>query len=133
MNYPQHLQYTRGHQWLSLAEQYAFMGITDFAQKELGKIVKVTILNLNKMVESEKFVGSIEGARTVLDLFMPMTGTIVGINPEIFKKPGSVNLDPYHTWLLKIGAAVPDHETQLLTVDEYTAFIWQLNKTKKHG
>lgn len=133
MNYPQHLQYTRGHQWLSMEGSYAFMGITDFIQRKLGRIVLVTVPYLNKMVESEKFVGSIEATQTVLDLFMPVTGTIVEINPDILKKPGLVNLDPYHTWLLKIRPAIEDNEKSLLTFDEYTAFIWQVNKTKKHG
>jgi glycine cleavage system H protein len=133
MNYPQHLQYTRSHQWLCFEDPYVFVGITDFIQKELGQVLTVTIPYLNKTVEREKFLGSIEGARKVLDLFMPVTGTIVEINPEMLKKPGLVNKDPYHSWLLKIGAAVQDHEKPLLTVDEYTAFIWQVNKTKKHG
>jgi len=133
MNYPQHLYYTRSHQWLSIEEQYAFMGVTDFIQKELGPIVMVNIPYLNKTVESEKFLGSLEAAQTVLDLFMPVTGTIVEINTEILKDPGLLNRDPYHTWLLKIEIPVPDHEKPLLTVDEYTAFIWQVNKTKKHG
>jgi glycine cleavage system H protein len=133
MNYPQHLQYTRGHQWLSIDGSYAFMGITDFAQKELGRIVTVTIPYLNKIVKSEKFVGSIEADQTVLDIFMPVTGTIVGINPDILKKPGLVNLAPYHTWILKIVATLPNDEKPLLTIDEYTAFVWQLSKTKKHG
>lgn len=133
MNYPQHLQYTRGHQWLSFEESYALMGITDFIQKELGRIEMVTIPYLNKTVESKKFIGSIETAQTVLDLFMPVTGTIVEINPKIFKDPGLLNSDPYHTWLLKIRGTITDHEKLVLTVDEYTAFIWQVNKNKKHG
>ncbi len=117
MNYPQHLQYTKGHQWLSMDGPYALMGITDFAQKELGRIVMVNIPYLNKMVESQKFVGSIEADQAALDLFMPVTGTIVEINPEILKKPGLVNLAPYHTWILKIDEAVPADEKPLLTVD----------------
>jgi glycine cleavage system H protein len=133
MSYPQHLQYTRAHKWLSIEGSYAFMGITDFIQRELGRIVMVTIPYLNKTVESEKFVGSIEADQTVLDLFMPVTGTIVGINPKVLNDPGLLNLAPYHTWILKIGVTVPADEKPLMTVDEYTAFIWQLNKTKKHG
>ena len=133
MNYPQHLQYTRSHQWLCFEESCVFMGITDFIQKELDQILTVTIPYLNKTVESEKFLGSIEAARAVLDLFMPVTGTIVEINPEMLKNPRLLNKDPYHTWLLKIGTVVTDHEKPVLAVDEYIAFIWQINKTKKYA
>jgi glycine cleavage system H protein len=96
MNYPEQLYYTTGHQWISFEAQYAFMGITDFAQKELGQVVMATIPYLNKTVERARFVGSVEGAKTVLDLFMPLTGIILEINHEILKNPRVVNLDPYH-------------------------------------
>jgi glycine cleavage system H protein len=133
MNYPEQLYYTTGHQWISFEAQYAFMGITDFAQKELADIVVVAIPYLNKTVERARFVGSMEGAKTVLDLFMPITGIIVEINPEMLKNPGLVNSDPYHTWLMKIEPAISDYEKQLLTADEYKTLIWQLNKTKTNA
>jgi glycine cleavage system H protein len=133
MNYPEQLYYTTGHQWIRFEAQYAFVGITDFAQKELADIVVLAIPNLNKTVERERFVGSIEGAKTVLDLFMPVTGIIVEINPDMFKDPGLVNRAPYHTWLIKIEAATSDNGKPLLTADEYKAFIRQLNKTKTNA
>ena len=133
MNYPEQLYYTTNHQWISFEAQYAFMGITDFAQKQLAGIVVVTIPYLNKTVEGDRFVGSIEGVKTVLDLFMPITGTIVEINPDMFRNPGLVNRAPYHTWLIKIEAAISDNGKPLLTADEYKNFIWQLNKTKTNG
>ena len=133
MNYPEQLYYTTGHQWISFEQDHALIGITDFAQKELADIVVVAIPYLNKKVERERFVGSIEGAKTVLDLFMPITGIIVEINPDMLKNPGSVNKAPYHTWLIKIEAATSDNGKPLLTADEYKAFIWQLNKTKTNA
>jgi glycine cleavage system H protein len=132
MNYPEQLYYTTGHQWISFEAQYAFMGITDFAQKELADIVVVAIPYLNKTVERERFVGSIEGAKTVLDLFMPITGMIVEINPEILKNPGLVNSDPYHAWLIKIEAALSDKK-KLLTAEEYKTLVWQLKKNKTNA
>jgi len=88
MIYPRHLCYTTGHQWVSFEAQYAFIGITDFAQKKLAQIVAVDIPYLNKALERNKFLGSIEAAHAVLDLFMPFTGVITEINPDILKYPG---------------------------------------------
>lgn len=133
MNYPEQLYYTTGHQWISFEGQYAFMGVTDFAQKELAAIVIIAIPYLNKTMERAKFVGSIEGAQTVLDLFMPITGIIVEINPETLKNPGSVNNDPYHAWLIKIETASSGHEKPLLTPEEYKTLVWQLKKNKTNA
>jgi glycine cleavage system H protein len=133
MNYPEHLFYTKDHEWISFGQDHALVGITDFVQKEIAPITVITIPYLNKTVEKERFVGSIEGAKTILDLFMPITGVIVEINPDILKNPGLVNMDPYHTWLLKIGGIISDNGKPLLTADEYKTFIWQFNKTKTNA
>ena len=123
MIYPKRLCYTRGHQWLSLENQYAFVGITDFAQNVLANIIAIEIPCLNKTLERNKFLGSIEAAHSVLDLFMPLTGTITEINPDMLNCPGLVNRAPYDTWIIKIWVPLVDNEALLLTADEYKAFI----------
>jgi glycine cleavage system H protein len=125
MIYPQHLSYTTGHQWVSLEAQYAFVGITDFGQRELAHIVAVDIPYLNKTLERNKFLGSIEAAYAVLDLFMPFTGVITEINPDMVKYPGLINRDPYDTWIIKILVPLIDNENPLLTADEYQALVSQ--------
>ncbi|MDN5288388.1 MAG: glycine cleavage system protein [Mucilaginibacter sp.] len=125
MIYPQHLCYTTGHQWVSLEAQYAFMGITDFGQRELGHIVAVDIPYLNKTLERNKFLGSIEAVHAVLDLFMPFSGVITEINPDMLKYPGLINRDPYDMWIIKILVPLIDNENLLLTADEYHALVSQ--------
>jgi glycine cleavage system H protein len=125
MIYPQHLSYTRGHQWVCLEAQYAFVGITDFGQGELAHIVAVDIPYLNKTLERNKFLGSIEAAHAVLDLFMPFTGMITEINPDMLKYPSLINRDPYDTWVIKILVPLIDNENLLLTADEYQALVRQ--------
>lgn len=125
MIYPQHLSYTTGHQWVSLDAQYAFVGVTDFGQRELADIVAVDIPYLNKTLERNKFLGSIEATHAVLDLFMPFTGVITEINPDILNYPGLINRDPYDTWIIKILVPLIDNENLLLTADEYQALVNQ--------
>ncbi|MFA6086300.1 glycine cleavage system protein H [Mucilaginibacter sp.] len=125
MNYPEQLSYTTGHQWVSLEAQYAFVGITDFGQRELAHIVAVDIPYLNKTLERNRFLGSIEAAHAVLDLFMPFSGVITEINPDMLKYPGLINRDPYDTWIIKILVPLIDNGNLLLTADEYQALVSQ--------
>jgi glycine cleavage system H protein len=132
-HYPQHLYYTTGHQWLRFEEAYAFTGITDFAQKALAGVLIVTIPYLNKIVVQGSYLGTIETEQAEMDLFMPVTGTIAAINPEIFSAPGSVNNDCYHTWLVQIEAAQTDQKNLLLNAEAYEAYSRQENKNRTYA
>lgn len=123
MNHPNNLFYTKDHEWVSFDEQYALIGITDFAQKELGDIVYVDIPTLNSTVNKEDVFGTIEAVKTVSDLFMPVTGKVVAVNQHIEKKPELVNQDPYSTWMIKILVSNPEEQESLLTAEAYKSLI----------
>ena len=122
MNFPEELKYSKDHEWVRFEGDVAFIGITDFAQSELGEIVYVDITTEGETVEREEVFGSIEAVKTVSDLFMPITGEILEVNPEIEDQPELVNQDPYGKgWLIKV--AVADAEGELLTAEEYKKLI----------
>src|SRR6478735_6981157 len=95
MNIPDNLKYTKDHEWISLEGDIATIGITEFAQKELGDIVYVEIETVGKSLESETVFGTVEAVKTVSDLFLPVSGTIMEINPSLAATPELVNTDPY--------------------------------------
>lgn len=122
MNFPEELKYSKDHEWVRFEGDVAFIGITDFAQSELGEIVYVDITTEGETVEKEEVFGSIEAVKTVSDLFMPITGEILEVNPDIEDQPELVNQDPYGKgWLIKV--AVADAEGELLTAEEYKKLI----------
>jgi len=123
MKYPKNLFYTKDHEWISFDDKYAIIGITDFAQKELGDIVFVDIPTLNSIVNKEEVFGTVEAVKTVSDLFMPITGIVVAVNPEIEKKPEIVNQDPYNSWMIKVLVNAPEEKESLLTAEEYMDLI----------
>ncbi|MGY0036487.1 glycine cleavage system protein GcvH [Pedobacter sp. NJ-S-72] len=123
MKYPNNLFYTKDHEWISFDDKYAIIGITDFAQNELGDIVFVDIPTLNSIVNKDEVFGTVEAVKTVSDLFMPVTGIVVAVNPEIEKKPEIVNQDPYNSWLIKVLVNAPEQKESLLTAGEYKALI----------
>jgi len=102
MNFPSTLLYTQDHEWISFEHQYALVGITDFAQKELGDIVYLDIPTLNKIILTAGVFGTVEAVKTVSDLFMPVTGKIIAVNPLIDKNPQLINQEPYQTWMVKV-------------------------------
>lgn len=121
MNFPSDLRYTKDHEWVKINGNEALVGITDFAQKELGDIVYVDISTVGETVEKEQVFGTIEAVKTVSDLFMPVTGKVLEVNKDIDSAPESVNNDPYGKgWLIKISASSFDG---LLSVDEYKKLI----------
>ncbi|MGZ3931142.1 MAG: glycine cleavage system protein GcvH [Bacteroidia bacterium] len=121
MNFPSDLKYTKDHEWVKINGNEALVGITDFAQKELGDIVYVDISTVGDTVEKEQVFGTIEAVKTVSDLFMPVTGKVLEVNKDIDSAPESVNNDPYGKgWLIKISASSFDG---LLSVDEYKKII----------
>jgi glycine cleavage system H protein len=124
MNFPENLRYTKDHEWVSLEGNIATVGITDFAQGELGDIVYVDIATKGKAMAAEEVFGSVEAVKTVSDLFLPITGTITEVNPALDAQPELVNTDPYGTgWMIKMTVDnVADFE-KLLSVTAYAELV----------
>jgi len=124
MNFPENLKYTKDHEWIRIEGNIAHVGITDFAQGELGDIVYVEIETQGETMNKEEIFGTIEAVKTVSDLFMPVSGKIIEVNPNIVTQPESVNKDPYNTgWMIKIEMQKPDEANKLLSVNAYKTLI----------
>ncbi|HCI58963.1 MAG: glycine cleavage system protein GcvH [Bacteroidetes bacterium] len=122
MNLPADLKYTKEHEWIKIDGDMATIGITDFAQGELGDIVYVDINTLNESLKKDEVFGTVEAVKTVSDLFMPVDGTIVEINPKLTDAPDSVNKDPYGDgWMVKVKISDASQLNALLTADGYAA------------
>lgn len=124
MNFPEALRYTKDHEWIRLEGNIATIGITDFAQHELGDIVYVDINTVGKALGAEEVFGTVEAVKTVSDLFLPVAGTINEVNPLLEKQPELVNTDPYGDgWMIKITVSDPAVVSDLLTKDAYVALV----------
>ena len=124
MNVPNDLLYTRDHEWVSVVGNVATIGITDFAQEELGDIVFVEFPELNSTVEKGQSAGSIEAVKTVADLYMPISGIVIAVNENLDKNPEAVNDTPYGDgWMVKIEIANQDEISDLLTATAYDDLI----------
>lgn len=124
MNFPENLRYTKDHEWVSLEGNIATIGITDFAQRELGDIVYVDINTVGKSLEADEVFGTVEAVKTVSDLFLPVAGTISEINNALNDKPESVNSDPYgEGWMVKITVNNPADVDALMDAAAYTASV----------
>jgi len=124
MNVPNDLLYTSDHEWVSVEGNVATVGITDFAQSELGDIVFVEFPELNSTVEKGQSTGSIEAVKTVADLYMPISGTVIALNENLDKNPEAVNDTPYDDgWMVKIDITNQDEISDLLTATEYNDLI----------
>ena len=124
MNFPAELKYTKDHEWIRVEGTDAVIGITEFAQRELGDIVYVDITSVGKEVSKEDVFGTVEAVKTVSDLFMPVTGTVLEINPKLDSQPELVNTDPYGDgWMVKISLQNPADAGQLLSADDYKAIV----------
>lgn len=122
MNIPQDLKYTKDHEWVKVDGQTATVGITDFAQGELGDIVYIDINTKGKHLEAHEVFGTVEAVKTVSDLYMPISGKIIEINAALDGSPEKVNADPYGDgWMIKIE--VQGEPTALLSADDYKALI----------
>lgn len=124
MNFPSELKYTKDHEWLLIAGSEATIGITDFAQRELGDIVYVDIDTIGNEVVKEEVFGTVEAVKTVSDLFMPLTGTVNEFNSALNDNPELVNSDPYgQGWMVKVTLTDESNVAGLLSADEYKALI----------
>lgn len=124
MNVPANLYYTKDHEWLRIEGEFAYAGVTDFAQGELGDIVFIEIETLGETLKKEEVFGTIEAVKTVSDMFMPVGGEIVEVNPAITDTPDVVNKDPYGAgWMIKIKMSDPAEVSELLDADKYKALL----------
>lgn len=124
MQFPADLKYTKDHEWIKVEGNVATIGITDFAQGELGDIVYIDINTVGKMLSAEAVFGTVEAVKTVSDLFLPVAGTINEINPALAGQPELVNTDPYgEGWMVKVTMVNPDDVAQLLTSEAYSQLV----------
>jgi glycine cleavage system H protein len=124
MNTPEELKYTKDHEWIRIDEDYVWVGITDFAQGELGDVVYVEIETQGQDLAQGATFGIVEAVKTVSDLFMPVSGTVTEINGDLESDPEVVNLDPYGKgWMIKIKTADPSEIDDLLSAAQYLELI----------
>lgn len=126
MNFPSELKYTKDHEWMRIDGNIGTVGITDFAQSELGDIVYVDIPLINQSLGKEQVFGSVEAVKTVSDLFIPVSGKVTQVNPMLNDKPELVNSDPYgEGWMVKISIEKADEINDMLDADAYKKLIGQ--------
>ena len=124
MNIPENLKYTKDHEWVLIENNIATVGITDFAQGELGDIVYVEVDTLDETVDSEAVFGTVEAVKTVSDLFAPLTGKIISFNDSLTDTPELVNSDPYgQGWMVKIEIENQDEIENLLNAEAYASIV----------
>jgi glycine cleavage system H protein len=124
MNYPKDLLYTKDHEWVQIEGDTATIGITDFAQHELGDIVFVDISSVGKSLQAQAVFGTVEAVKTVSDLFMPVAGTVLEINPALEQQPDLVNSDPYGKgWMVKVKLSNPADKAELISAEAYKATL----------
>ncbi len=124
MNIPANLKYTKDHEWVSIDGDIATVGITDFAQKELGDIVYVEVETLDQTLAQDEVFGTVEAVKTVSDLFLPLSGEIIAFNDDLESSPETVNADPYgKAWMIKIKISNPAEIENLLSSDDYKNLI----------
>lgn len=124
MNFPSNLRYTKEHEWVSIEGNIATVGITDFAQRELGDIVYVDINTVGQSLAANEIFGSVEAVKTVSDLFLPVAGKVLEINEELNQAPELVNTDPYgNGWVIKLEVENVDDVTALLDAEAYTTLV----------
>jgi glycine cleavage system H protein len=124
MNFPDNLRYTKDHEWILLEGNTATIGITDFAQHELGDIVYVEVETIGKTLMAEAVFGTVEAVKTVSDLYLPVSGTINEVNPALADSPELVNSDPYgEGWMVKMTVNNPDDVKELMDTAAYTKLV----------
>jgi glycine cleavage system H protein len=124
MNIPATLKYTKDHEWIRVEGDTAYVGVTDFAQGELGDIVFIDINTVGETLNREEVFGSIEAVKTVSDLYLPVSGEVLEFNEELESSPELVNSDAYgQGWIIKMTISNPDELNELLSADEYSAML----------
>ena len=124
MNVPANLKYTKDHEWVKIEGDVATIGITDFAQSELGDIVYVEVETVDETLDAEEIFGTVEAVKTVSDLFLPLSGEIIEFNDDLESSPESVNTDPYGAgWMIKVKIANPAEIDSLLSSETYKELI----------
>lgn len=124
MNVPANLLYTKDHEWLRIEGNLAYVGVTDFAQGELGDIVFIEVETVGETLNKGEVFGTIEAVKTVSDMFMPVSGEILEVNPALEESPDVVNKDPYGKgWMVKIKITNPSEVSDLLTAEKYTSLL----------
>lgn len=124
MNIPTNLKYTKDHEWVSIEGDVATVGITDFAQKELGDIVYVEVETLDQTLDKDEVFGTVEAVKTVSDLFLPLSGEIIEFNVSLESDPEKVNTDPYGDgWMVKVKFSDASEVEALLSSEDYKALI----------
>jgi len=124
MNIPQELKYTKDHEWVKIEGDTATIGVTDFAQGELGDIVYVEVETLDETLDKEEVFGTVEAVKTVSDLYMPLSGEIIEFNDSLEDEPEKVNEDPYgEGWMIKIKLSDSSELEDLLSADEYKEVV----------
>jgi len=124
MNFPSNLKYTKDHEWVSVSGNVATIGITDFAQSELGDIVFVDIQSQGSALNEQEIFGTVEAVKTVSDLYMPVSGTVIEINPNLENAPEDVNIDPYGKgWMVKVEMSNPGEVDSLMDSAAYSAMV----------
>ena len=124
MNIKENLKYTKDHEWIKLEDNIATVGITDFAQSELGDIVYVEVETLDETLVKDDVFGTVESVKTVSDLFLPMSGKIIEFNENLSDAPESINDSPYDEgWIIKVEVSNPDEISELLDNNQYKDLI----------
>jgi glycine cleavage system H protein len=124
MNFPENVKYSNDHEWIRVEGDMAFVGISDYAQSELGEIVYVDVTTVGETLQAGEVFGSIEAVKTVSDLMMPVSGKILELNADLDATPELVNSDPYGKgWIVKIEITRPDEIDSLLSADQYKQLL----------
>ena len=123
MSYPADLKYTKDHEWIRVTGDTATVGVTDFAQKQLGDVVFLDLPEVGRVVTAGESFGSIESVKAVSDLFAPMSGEVVDVNEALKSHPESVNTDPHGAWMIKVRVSAPAEVAALLDVAQYESLL----------
>ena len=123
MAYPSELKYTKDHEWIRMTDDLAEVGITDYAQQQLGDVVYVELPEVGKTITAGDAFGSIESVKAVTELFAPLSGEVVAINPSVNEHPETVNSAPHATWMIKVKLADPAAAASLLDSSQYEALV----------
>jgi len=124
MNFPEELKYTPDHEWVKIEGNVAIIGVTDFAQGELGDVVYVEIETVGETLDKEEVFGTVEAVKTVSDLFMPVSGEVLEVNEVLEANPETVNADPYgEGWMVKVELSDASQVDALLSADKYKELV----------